>query len=149
VTDPATKKVILTLLALAALGIGGLGTVALPGQAISAYRTSHGGGKPGTLTLVESLGCDRNRPPKCGWYGDFASDDGTVVRSQLELLAAPESAAAGDNVRARYAGGTVVFLEGDSTGWRPLVAMAVAFFVVFLVGLGATVHFLWPRKRAG
>ena len=61
--------------------IGAIGTCGSGFMLVAAVRAAHGAGVTGTFTLTEALECDRYPPPgqRCGWFGDFRSDDGRTA----------------------------------------------------------------------
>jgi hypothetical protein len=78
-----------------------------------AVRAAEGHGRPGTLH-VTSRQCGR----ACVLRGDFVSDDGSVVRWNVEYFgAAPRGTVVGDQVGAIDTGGDEVFQRSGSRHW--------------------------------
>ncbi|GAA3247767.1 hypothetical protein ACFO1B_38900 [Dactylosporangium siamense] len=100
------------------LVFGAIGMLVLMASVVPSWQATHGGGRTGTLTLTEFKGCNRFEPPKqrCGWYGDFVSDDGTVVDSRQRLVGGlPKGAKAGETLRARDVGTPGQIYQLDDT----------------------------------
>ncbi|WP_327007595.1 hypothetical protein OHA72_10185 [Dactylosporangium sp. NBC_01737] len=122
---------------------------------LSWQQAPHGGGRTGTFTLTEFKGCDRFKPPeqRCGWYGDFISDDGAVVRSRQELVGGlPKGAQAGETLRTRDVGspGLIYQLDdAESSGQTvDFVAVVTAMFVVGLALSRPGRIRAWLRSRS-
>ncbi|WP_238015992.1 hypothetical protein KZZ52_00455 [Dactylosporangium sp. AC04546] len=99
----------------------------------------NGGGRTGTFTLTEFTACDRFKPPeqRCGWYGDFVSDDGSVSRGRQELVGGlPKGAQAGETLRARDVGtpGQIYQLD-DTESFGKAVEFLEGFTAIFVVGV--------------
>lgn len=126
------------------MGVGSL-TMLVPD-----WRAAHGGGRTGTFTLTEPMSCDRNPPPRqrCGWFGDFVSDDGTVVRRDKELAGGlPDGASAGDTVDARDTGSrTEIYPLTDRSTWKQSAGFAALGFGAGLIGLLALEPWSWRRR---
>ncbi|XVV12952.1 hypothetical protein ACQP2X_00935 [Actinoplanes sp. CA-131856] len=102
-------------------------------------RAAHGEGRVGTFTLTEPMSCDRWEPPRqrCGWFGDFVSDDGRDVRTDMELSGGlPDGARTGDVIAARDTGSqTAIYpLTGDQS-WKQAAAFAALGLTACLAGL--------------
>jgi hypothetical protein len=126
------------------LAVGAIGPLALMASVVLAWQAHQHGDRVGTLTLTEFTGCDRFKPPqqRCGWYGDFVSDDGAVVRRHQELVGGlPKGAQAGETLRARDVGVPGLIYRLDDTG-RPGRTADLDFFAVctgmFVIGLALT-----------
>jgi hypothetical protein len=136
------------LVAAAMLVIGGVGICGAGVLFEPAWQAAHGGGRLGAFTLTEAMTCDRYQPPqqRCGWFGDFVSDDGTVVRHHMELNGGlPAGARIGDTVRARDTGGhSGVFREGDTGAWKNPAIFLAGFSGAFIVGVVLLVP--WRRR---
>jgi hypothetical protein len=131
---PAPARVIAAFVLIVAGAVtAGLATLTVP-----AWRAAHGEGVVGTFTLKEPLSCDRLEPPqqRCGWFGDFVSDDGTVERRRMELHGGlPRGAKIGDTLRARDAGSrTQIYPEsGETVSWKPYaLALAITSLVAIV-----------------
>ncbi|WP_433292938.1 hypothetical protein ACQP2F_29350 [Actinoplanes sp. CA-030573] len=126
------------------IGVGSL-TMLVPD-----WRAAHGGGRTGTFTLTEPMSCDRWPPPRqrCGWFGDFVSDDGTVVRRDMELAGGlPAGASAGDTVGARDTGSpTAIYLLTDRSTWKSSAGFAALGLGAGLAGLLALEPWSWRRR---
>jgi len=150
-------RVYVLIAAVMLLVAGGVGTVGGAMLAIPAWQAAHGEGSTGTLTLTEPMSCDRLPPPRqrCGWFGDFVSDDGTVVRHRLELDGGlPPGAASGDTLRARDTGSlAIIYPEAGSPGWKSyekVVGWSVAGFVAGMLLLKPwSWRRRWRRRGAG
>jgi hypothetical protein len=113
------------------------------------WRAAHGEGRTGTFTLTEPTSCDRYSPPRqrCGWFGDFVSSDGTVVRRRFELAGGlPPGAQIGNTIPARDTGSfTVIYPLTGTPSWTTPAGFAAAGFGACLVGL--LILRPWPRGR--
>lgn len=138
------------LVAIGFLIVGGLGAVGATVLAVPDWRAAHGGGVSGTFTLTEPLSCDRYQPPRqrCGWFGDFRSDDGTVTRHRAELSGGlPPGAHVGQTVRAIDVGSlTLVYLEGDTQGWKTSALFVAGFLAAFLLGFLLLEPWRWRSR---
>ncbi|MEV0133008.1 hypothetical protein AB0H83_31660 [Dactylosporangium sp. NPDC050688] len=118
---------------------GAIGMLVMTASLVPAWQATHGGGRTGTFTLTEFTGCDRFKPPvqRCGWYGDFVSDDGAVVRSQQELVGGlPKGAQAGETLRARDVGSPgLIYQLDDTESFDQTVELLGGLTAVFVVGL--------------
>lgn len=89
--------------------------------------------------MEESRAGGRFKPPqqRCGWYGDFVSDDGAVVRSRQELVGGlPKGAQAGETLRTRDVGGSGLIYRLDDTGKSVQTGtFAAVFTAMFVVGV--------------
>ncbi len=147
-------RVRLMVVAIAWVIIGGIGACFSGFMLIPDLQAAHGGGVTGMFTLTESLSCDRYQPPRqrCGWFGDFRSDDGRTVRRDMELVGGlPPGAQVGDTVPARDTGDlTGIYQIDDSRSWRSSAGFLAGFFAVFLVGIVALQPWTWrDRLRQG
>ena len=143
---PAPQLVV----AIAALIIGGSGICGATVLLIPTWQAAHGAGHTGILTLTEPLSCDRYQPPRqrCGWFGDFVSDDGTVVRRHMELDGGlPPGAKIGDTMRARDTGSLAqIYQEIDTQGWKNDAGFLAAFSGAFMLGI-ILLEPWWWRER--
>ncbi|GAA1791861.1 hypothetical protein HC028_01300 [Planosporangium flavigriseum] len=117
----------------AVMGIGGL-VLTVP-----EWRAAHGAGRTGTFTLTEPMSCDRWQPPRqrCGWFGDFVSDDGKVVRQGMELDGGlPPGAKVGDTLEARDTGSLAqIYPLKAAPSWKGSAGFAAGGFGICLVCL--------------
>ncbi|GAA3234085.1 hypothetical protein ACFO1B_23670 [Dactylosporangium siamense] len=101
-------------------------------------------------TLTEPISCDRLPPPqqRCGWFGDFVSDDGTVVRHRMQLDGRlPQGATAGESIPARDTGGLAqIYPATGSPEWKPYAKILAGSAVAFLVGLALLRPWSWRRR---
>lgn len=128
--------------------LGGFIAVGSATLFVPAWVASHGGGHTGVYTLTEPIGCDKLQPHRwCDWFGDFVSDDRTVVRHGMELSETPPDLTAGDTLRARYASSlTQVYREDDTSEWRnPALFLGISSGVC-LVGLVMLEPWTWRRR---
>jgi hypothetical protein len=132
--------------------IGGFGACGATIMLVPAWQAAHGGGHMGTFTLTEPNSCDRYPPPRqrCGWFGDFVSDDGTVARRHMELAGGlPPGAQPGDTLRARDTGSWAqIYRETDTQSWRTSAGFLAAFSGAFLIGILVLQPWSW-RGRLG
>ena len=132
--------------------IGGLIACGTGVALVPAVRAAHGGGVAGTITLTAPSGCDRYPPPRqrCGWFGDFRSDDGKTVRSNKELVGGlPPGAHRGDRVPARDTGDPAgVYPRDDSQSWRQLAVIFGVSLAAFLLGSAVLWNQLSRRRRS-
>jgi hypothetical protein len=130
--------------------VGGLGSAAAAVLTIPAWRAAHGEGTTGTFTLTEPMSCDRWPPPRqrCGWFGDFVSDDGTVVRRDMELDGGlPPGSAVGDSLRARDTGSLAqIYPEGGGPGWKLSAKLLAGFVAAFIAGVALLRPWSWRRR---
>lgn len=142
----------LRVVAIAWVIIGGFGTCGATVLLIPAWQAAHGGGHTGIFTLTEPMSCDRYQPPRqrCGWFGDFVSDDGTVVRRHMELSGGlPPGAKIGDTLRARDTGSLAqIYQETVSKGWKTPAGLLAAFMGAFILGIILLEPWSW-RGRHG
>jgi hypothetical protein len=136
--------------------IGAVGACMAGAALIPDLRAAHGGGVTGGFTLTEPQGCDRYQPPRrCGWFGDFVSDDGKTVRRHLDLAdGLPPGAQVGDTVAARDTGSlAAIYPIDDGTTWRTTAAFFAGFLGAFLVGIVALQpcrwRHRWRERRSG
>jgi hypothetical protein len=138
------------LVAIGLLIVGGLGTIGATVLAVPDWQAAHGGGVSGTFTLTQPLSCDRYQPPRqrCGWLGDFRSDDGTVTRRGAELSGGlPPGAQAGQILRARNTGSLAqVYREGDTQGWKTSALFVAGFLAAFLLGFLLLEPWRWRSR---
>jgi hypothetical protein len=138
---PARLVAAIVFIVASAIAVG-VETLAVPG-----WKAAHGGGVVGTYTLKEALGCDRYEPPRqrCGWFGDFLSDDGTVERRDMEFSGGlPKGAKVGDTRRARYTGSrTVIYPESGPVTWKPYALTLVIASLVAIVSFVLVEPWLW------
>lgn len=138
------------------LVLGVIGMLVLMASLVQSWQALHGGDRTGTFTLTEFTGCDRFKPPeqRCGWYGDFVSDDGTVVRSRQELVGGlPKGAQAGETLRTRDVGipGLIYQLDDTESSGQTVGFIAVV-AAMFAVGLALSRPWrfrAWLRSRSG
>ncbi|MEV0132962.1 hypothetical protein AB0H83_31430 [Dactylosporangium sp. NPDC050688] len=130
---------------------GGFGAVAAASLLIPAWRAAHGDGHTGTFTLTEPNGCDRYQPPqqRCGWFGDFVSDDGLVVQRHKELSGGlPPGAAVGETVAARDSGSrTVIYPLPDAPTWKEPAGYTAVFTGILLLGVVLLRPWRWARRK--
>jgi hypothetical protein len=98
---------------------------------VPAWLAAHGHGHVGNYTFTEPMSCDSEPPPqqRCGWFGDFVSDDHTVIKRHRELATdLPPGAQVGDTIRARDAGSSnEIYVDGDAGGWHnPALFLAIS-----------------------
>lgn len=140
----------LRIVAIGALIIGGIGACSSAVQLVPAWQAAHGGGVAGTFTLTEPIGCDRYEPPRqrCGWFGDFRSDDGRTVRRRLELAGGlPPGAPVGATVPARDTGSrTEIFQADDRESWRSWADFLAVSSGVFLFALALLEPWSWRDR---
>ena len=119
-----TRWVLGTLALVLALGCTGLAVVDI-GPAV---RAAAGHGTPGTIVLTRT-DC---RGASCDWFGDFTSDDGSIVSPDAAMQeGVPDGAKVGDRLRALDTGARDgVYPERGSTEWVFLVLYLVAGLVV-------------------
>jgi hypothetical protein len=95
-----------------------------------AVRAARGDGMPGTF-LVTSRECGKS----CTLYGDFTSDDGSVVRVDVMYLDGTPRVQVGDSLRALDAGDrSGVFRPSGSHQWA---------LIVIVMGMGAVGATWW------
>ena len=140
-------RVKLLVLGILALLFGGVGTAGIAITTVPAWRAAQGAGRTGTFTLTDPTACDRWEPPRqrCGWFGDFVSDDGTVVRRHKQLSGGlPPGAEAGDGIPARDTGSrTAVFPLTGNQGWKDDAVVLAVFGAIFVLGIVLT----WRCRR--
>ncbi|MER7442032.1 hypothetical protein [Micromonospora avicenniae] len=131
--------------------IGLLGAFGATALFVPAWQAAHVGGRTGSFVLTEPMSCDRWQPPRqrCGWFGDFLSDDGSVVRRDRELAGGlPPGAEVGDAVRARDTGSwTQIYQASDSQGWRGPAGFLAGFAAILVSGLVMLVPWCGRRGR--
>ena len=137
------------MLVIGTFGIAGSGVLTVP-----AWRAAHGAGHAGTFTLTEPMSCDRHEPPRqrCGWFGDFVSDDGMVVRRDLELSGGlPPGAKIGDTLSARDTGSPAqIYQANDTHGWKQPAGFLTGFVGAFVQGAVLLKPWSWwirPRRQ--
>jgi hypothetical protein len=140
----------LTMVTVLMLIFGSFGTIVSSVMVVPAWRAAHGHGRVGTYTLTEPMSCDREPPPhhRCGWFGDFVSDDHTVIKRHRELAGGlPPGAKVGDTIRARDAGSSnEIYVDGDAGGWHnPALFLAIS-SALLVIGVILT---LLLRRRPG
>lgn len=149
-TRPPNLRVRLMVVGIAGVIIGVIGACGSGFLLVPAWQAAHGGGVTGTFTLTELVGCDRYQPPRqrCDWFGDFRSDDGTIVRRDMELAGGlPPGARVGDTVPARDTGSlTQIYQANDSQGGRLPAGFLAAFSAAFLVGIVALQPWTWRDR---
>jgi hypothetical protein len=130
--------------------IGALGACLAGIDLVPDVRAARGDGVTGTLVLTEPNGCDRFPPPKqrCGWLGKFRSDDGKIVRDDVELSEGlPPGAHAGDTVVVRDVGNpNVVYQANDRDTWQLTAVFFAGFFAAFLIGLLLLQPWTWRSR---
>jgi hypothetical protein len=138
-------------MAIVMVALGGLFTIGSSTLAVPSWLAAHGYGSPGVFTLTESTGCDRNSPPhqRCGWSGDFVSDDHTVNKHDVDLAGGlPPGAHVGDTIRARASGSQrSVFRDGDTTGWQGDAVLFSISSGILLIGILSTVTLTRHGRR--
>ena len=77
-----------------------------------AYAARFGEGTLGVF-VAERKECGR---AGCSWYGDFRSDDGQIVRSDVLLASGDDPSSAGEEVRAKDTGNRAAVYPVDG-GW--------------------------------
>ncbi|WP_433042915.1 hypothetical protein [Dactylosporangium sp. CS-033363] len=126
----------------ALLVVGLIGTLGMLAALVPSWRAAHGGGRTGTFTLTEFAPCDRWEPPRqrCAWYGDFVSDDGSVVRARQRLVGGlAKGAKAGETLPARDVGSPGLIYPLDHTGnWGPYREFLAGFAAMSVAGLVLT-----------
>ncbi|MEU8821884.1 hypothetical protein [Actinoplanes sp. NPDC048796] len=131
-------------------GVMGVGSLVM---LVPAVRAAHGEGRSGTFTLVEPMSCDRWEPPRqrCGWFGDFTSDDGKDVRTDMELAGGlPDGAKAGDVITARDTGSaTEIYQLTDDSTWKQTAGFAALGLGACLIGLLVLQPWSWLRRWQG
>jgi hypothetical protein len=138
------------LVAVGALIIGSMIFVGSIVITVSAWLAAHGAGRSGTFTLTEPLGCKPYEPPRlrCGWFGDFTSDDGTVTRRHMELF--PQlryRAAAGQTLRARDTGSLAqIYQEGDTQSWKGDLLFVAGGLAAIAVGILLLEPWQWRAR---
>ncbi len=138
------------------LVLGAMGTLVLMTSFVLARQTPYDGGRTGTFTLTEFTGCDRFKPPeqRCGWYGDFVSDDGAVVRSRQELVGGlPKGAQAGETLHTRDIGlsGLIYPLDYEPEGFSQAIDFGILVTAMFVIGLALSRPWrfkAWLRSRS-
>jgi hypothetical protein len=92
-------------------------------------------------------------PPKqrCGWFGDFISDDRAVVKHNVELAGGlPPGAKTADSVRARSAGShNTVYRDRDTTSWQTDAMFLGLFSGALLLGITLTIILNRLSRRDG
>lgn len=149
-TRPSGIRVRVLILAIGMVIIGAFGVAGSALLLVPAWHAAHGGGVTGTFTLTEPNGCDRWQPPRqrCGWFGDFRSDDGKTVRQDRELAGGlPPGAQVGDTVPARDTGSLTQIYQGDDhQGWQVPAGFLAAFSAAFLLGIALLQPWTWERR---
>ena len=139
------------VVAIGMLVIGGFGILGASVLTVPAWQAAHGGGHTGTFTLTEPMSCDRYQPPRqrCGWFGDFVSDDGTVVRRHKELHGGlPPGATIGETLPARDTGSLAQIYQGtDTQGWKNPAGFLAGFAGAFLLGIILLLPWLRRGRR--
>jgi hypothetical protein len=132
----------LRVVAIAWVIIGGIGACTAGFTLVPDVRAARGGGETGSFVLTEPQSCDRYQPARqrCGWFGDFVSDDGRTVRRNMDLAGGlPPGAQAGDTVAARDTGSqATIYPIDDTTTWRTTAA--------FFAGLLALQPWTWRHR---
>jgi hypothetical protein len=148
--EAARRRAVILVVAIAAVIFGALGACAAGSMLLPDLRAARGYGVVGTLTLTEPNGCDRYQPPKqrCGWFGDFHSGDGKVVKWDVELDGGlPPGAQVGDTIAARDAGDpNGVYRVDDHQTWRLSAVILAGFSAAFLVGLVLLQPWTWRER---
>jgi hypothetical protein len=143
----------LRIVGFAMLIVGALGACGAAVLLVPAWQATHGAGHTGVFTLTEAMSCDRYPPPRqrCGWFGDFVSDDGRIVRHRKELAGGlPPGAKVGDTVRARDAGSLAqIYPENDTSAWKFPAILVAGFVAAFVVGAVLVQPWSWARRSAG
>lgn len=138
-TRPPTVRVRVLVVAIAWVIVGALGACLSGLILVPDVRAARGGGVTGIFMLTEPNGCDRYPPPKqrCGWFGNFRSDDGKIVLKDVELAGGlPPGAQVGDTVPARDVGySNAVYQVNDHQTWQLSAVIFAAFCTAFLVGI--------------
>jgi hypothetical protein len=124
------------------------------------WLADHGAGDRGVVTLTEQLGCSHYDSPKkpdtCGWFGDFRSDDGTVLLHRVELSGGLPigTGRVGDQIPARAVrlfppqSGLLpqVYREGDTQGWHDNLPFVLGFGGALVIGVLLTQPWWWRRR---
>lgn len=142
-------RVVVAIIGSVLVAFGGLGTVGAAVLTIPAWRAAHGGGTTGTFTLVEPISCDRWPPPRqrCGWFGDFVSDDGTIVRRDMELDGGlPPGGVVGDSLRARDTGSLAQIYPEGGQGWMLSAKFLAGSVTALTVGVALLRPWSWRRR---
>lgn len=143
-------RVTVVIVASVLVVVGGFGSAGAAALTIPAWRAAHGAGSTGTFTLTEPISCDRWPPPRqrCGWFGDFVSDDGTVVRRRMELAGGlSPGSAVGDSLRARDTGSLAqIYPETGGQGWMLSAKFLAGFGAAFIVGIVLLRPWSWWRR---
>ena len=147
---PPPSPPLLIIIAIGWVIVGGCGACGSTVMLVSAWQAAHGIGHTGTFTLTEPMSCDHNPPPRhrCGWFGAFVSDDGTVVRRHMELDGGlPPGGRIGDTVRARDSGSLAqIYQETDTQGWKTSAGFLAAFLGAFMVGMLPLEPWWWRAR---
>ena len=138
------------LIAVAWLAIGGFMLLGSAWMLLPALEASSGGGSAGVFVLTQSP-CNPDIPPHkpCLWFGEFHSDDGTIVYRGGDL-SLDKPAHAGQTVRARYAkvlGRADVFHEDDTQAWRNPALFTGLGLVGVVGGLLMLEPWSWAERR--
>jgi hypothetical protein len=145
-----TLRVRLRVVAIAWVIIGAIGACGTGFMLVPDWRAAHGGGVTGTFALTEPMGCDRLKPPRqrCGWFGDFRSDDGQTIRAHMELSGGlPAGAQVGDTLAARDTGSLAqIYQIDDSRSWRSSAGFFAAFFGGFVIGIALLQPWTWRDR---
>jgi hypothetical protein len=110
----------------------GLGCTGLAATDIGpAVRAASGHGNPGTIVLTRQ-DCQAN---SCDWFGDFTSDDGTVVFPDAAMQeGVPANAKVGDRLRALDTGARDgVYPVAGSTEWI-YISLFLVVGVILVIG---------------
>lgn len=130
--------------------IGAIGACCAGFALVPDMRAAHGGGVTGRFTLTEPQGCDRYQPPRqrCGWFGDFISDDGKTVRQHMDLAGGlPPGAQVGDTLAARDTGSlATIYPVDDRRTWRMTAGFLAGFSGAFLVGMVVLEPWSWRER---